>query len=149
MGDFIEFLYSRFLLSDGVSIDTRTIEPNNLFFSISGPNFNANQFAKEALNKGAAYAVVDDEKFVTDDRIILAKDCLKALQDLASFHRARFKRPVLAITGSNGKTTTKELISKVLSEAYIIHATKGNYNNHIGVPLTLLHIQPEDEYEGV
>ncbi len=145
MGDFIEFLYSRFLLSDGVSIDTRTIEPNNLFFSISGPNFNANQFAKEALNKGAAYAVVDDEKFVTDDRIILAKDCLKALQDLASFHRARFKRPVLAITGSNGKTTTKELISKVLSEAYIIHATKGNYNNHIGVPLTLLHIHPQVE----
>ncbi|WP_462252806.1 UDP-N-acetylmuramoyl-tripeptide--D-alanyl-D-alanine ligase [Ekhidna sp.] len=145
MGDFIEFLYSRFLLSDGVSIDTRTIEPNNLFFSISGPNFNANQFAEEALNKGAAYAVVDDEEFVTDERIILAEDCLKALQDLASFHRARFKRPVLAITGSNGKTTTKELVSKVLSESYIIHATKGNYNNHIGVPLTLLHIHPQVE----
>lgn len=145
MGDFIEFLYSRFLLSDGVSIDTRTIEPNNLFFSISGPNFNANEFAEEALKKGAAYAVVDDESFVTDDRIILAQDSLKALQDLAAFHRARFKRPVLAITGSNGKTTTKELIKSVLSEKYIVHATKGNYNNHIGVPLTLLHIHPQVE----
>lgn len=145
MGDFIEFLYSRFLLSDGVSIDTRTIEPNNLFFSISGPNFNANEFAEEALKKGAAYAVVDDESFVTDDRIILAQDSLKALQDLATFHRARFKRPVLAITGSNGKTTTKELIKSVLSEKYIVHATKGNYNNHIGVPLTLLHIHPQVE----
>ena len=145
MGDFIEFLYSRFLLSDGVSIDTRTIEPNNLFFAISGPNFNANEFAEEALKKGAAYAVVDDESFVTDDRIILAVDALKAMQDLAAFHRARFKRPVLAITGSNGKTSTKELISCVLSEKYTVHATKGNYNNHIGVPLTLLHIHPQVE----
>ncbi|MEP0986381.1 UDP-N-acetylmuramoyl-tripeptide--D-alanyl-D-alanine ligase [Ekhidna sp.] len=145
MGDFIEFLYSRFLLSDGVSIDTRTIEPNNLFFAISGPNFNANQFAEEALKKGAAYAVVDDENYLTDDRIILAQDGLKALQELATFHRSRFKRPVLAITGSNGKTTTKELIHSVLSKEYIVHATKGNYNNHIGVPLTLLHIHPQVE----
>ncbi len=145
MGDFIEFLYSRFLLSDGVSIDTRTIEPNNLFFSISGPNFNANEFAEEALKKGAAYAVVDDEQYVTDDRMILAEDALKALQTLAAFHHERFKRPVLAITGSNGKTTTKELISRVLSEKYIVHATKGNFNNHIGVPLTLLHIHPQVE----
>ncbi|WP_420316717.1 UDP-N-acetylmuramoyl-tripeptide--D-alanyl-D-alanine ligase [Ekhidna sp.] len=145
MGDFIEFLYSRFLLSDGVSIDTRTIQKDNLFFAISGPNFNANKFAEEALKKGAAYAVVDDEEFVTDERIILAKDGLKALQELAAFHRSRFKRPVLAITGSNGKTTTKELISRVLSEKYIVFATKGNYNNHIGVPLTLLHINPQVE----
>lgn len=145
MGDFIEFLYSRFLLSDGVSIDTRTIEPNNLFFAISGPNFNANEFASEALEKGAAYAVVDDERFVTDDRVILAKDALKALQDLATFHRSRFKRPVLAITGSNGKTTTKELIHRVLAQKYTVHSTKGNYNNHIGVPLTILHIHPQVE----
>ncbi|MEP1034611.1 UDP-N-acetylmuramoyl-tripeptide--D-alanyl-D-alanine ligase [Ekhidna sp.] len=145
MGDFIEFLYSRFLLSDGVSIDTRTIEPNNLFFAISGPNFNANVFAEEALNKGAAYAVVDDEEYVTNERIIFAQDALKALQELATFHRNRFKRPVLAITGSNGKTTTKELINRVLSEKYIVYSTKGNYNNHIGVPLTLLHIHPQVE----
>ncbi|MEQ8906270.1 UDP-N-acetylmuramoyl-tripeptide--D-alanyl-D-alanine ligase [Ekhidna sp.] len=145
MGDFIEFLYSRFLLSDGVSIDTRTIKKDNLFFAISGPNFNANEFAKEALEKGAAYAVVDDKKFATDERIILAQDSLKALQNLAVFHRDRFKRPVIGITGSNGKTTTKELISRVLSEKYVVHATKGNYNNHIGVPLTLLHIHPQVE----
>ncbi len=145
MGDFIEFLYSRFLLSDGVSIDTRTIQKDNLFFAISGPNFNANEFAKEALNKGASYAVVDDESYVTEERIILADNALVALQELAAFHRSRFKRPVLAITGSNGKTTTKELIRSVLSEKYIVHATRGNYNNHIGVPLTLLHIHPQVE----
>ncbi|SNS96629.1 UDP-N-acetylmuramoyl-tripeptide--D-alanyl-D-alanine ligase [Ekhidna lutea] len=145
MGDFIEFLYSRFLLSDGVSIDTRTIEKGNLFFAISGPNFNANKFAEEALAKGASYVVVDDKAFCTDDRIIYAEDCLKSLQNLAVFHRDRFKRPVLGITGSNGKTTTKELITRVLSKKYTVHATKGNYNNHIGVPLTLLHIHPQVE----
>ncbi len=145
MGDFIEFLYSRFLLSNGVSIDTRTIEEGNLFFAISGPNFDANQFALEALKKGASYAVVDDESYATEDKVIVAEDALMALQELAKFHRSRFKRPVLAITGSNGKTTTKELITKVLSEKYIVHATKGNFNNHIGVPLTLLHIHPQVE----
>ncbi len=145
MGNFIEFLYSRFLLSDGVSIDTRTIQKNNLFFAINGPNFNANQFAGEALKKGASFAVVDDESYVMDDRIILVDDGLKVFQELASFHKSRFNRPVLGITGSNGKTTNKELIQRVLSEKYIIHATKGNYNNHIGVPLTLLHIHPQVE----
>ena len=145
MGDFIEFLYSRFLLSDGVSIDTRTIEEGNLFFAISGPNFNANQFAQQALDNGASYAIVDDAQYVTSERIILAEDGLMALQELAKFHRSRFKRPVLGITGSNGKTTSKELISRVLSTKYVIHATPGNYNNHIGVPLTLLHIHPQVE----
>lgn len=145
MADFIEFLYSRFLLSNGVSIDTRTIEKDNLFFAISGPNFNANEFAEEALKKGASYAVVDDASYVTDDRIILTENCLAALQELALFHRLRFKRPVIAITGSNGKTTTKELLTRVLAEKYIVHATKGNYNNHIGVPLTLLDIHPQVE----
>lgn len=145
MGDFIEFLYSRFLLSNGVSIDTRTIEEGNLFFAISGPNFDANKFAQQAIEKGAAYAVVDDEAYDVGDKTILVDDALLALQELAKFHRSRFKRPVLAITGSNGKTTTKELAAKVLSEKYIVHATKGNYNNHIGVPLTLLHIHPQVE----
>ncbi|MEP1093953.1 MAG: UDP-N-acetylmuramoyl-tripeptide--D-alanyl-D-alanine ligase [Cyclobacteriaceae bacterium] len=145
MGDFIEFLYSRFLLSNGVSIDTRTMEKGNLFFAISGPNFNANKFAEQAIEKGATYVVVDEEEYVTSDKTILAKDALVALQELAKFHRSRFKRPVLALTGSNGKTTTKELIVKVLSEKYIVHSTKGNYNNHIGVPLTLLHIHPQVE----
>lgn len=145
MANFIEFLYSRFLLSDGVSIDTRTIQQGNLFFAISGPNFDANQFAREALEKGATYAVVDDEAYATDERIICTEDALKALQELAAFHRSRFKRPVIGITGSNGKTTTKEIISRVLEKKYIIHATRGNYNNHIGVPLTLLHIHPQVE----
>lgn len=145
MESFIEFLYSRFLLSNGVSIDTRTIEKDNLFFAISGPNFNANKFAQDALDKGAAYAVVDDSAYQTDERIVLAEDCLKALQELALFHRKRFKKPVLGITGSNGKTTTKELIAKVLSQKFIVHATAGNYNNHIGVPITLLHINPQVE----
>ena len=145
MGDIIEFLYSRFLLSDGVSIDTRTIDKGNLFFAINGPNFNANVFAEEALQKGASFAVVDDSSYVTDERIVLVEDGLVALQDLAAFHRSRFKRPVLGITGSNGKTTTKELIHRVLAEKYIVHSTKGNYNNHIGIPLTLLHIHPQVE----
>lgn len=143
--NFIEYLYAKFLLSDGVSIDTRTLEPDNLFFAIRGPNFDANKFAVQALEKGASYAVVDDPKYVTDDRMILADDGLKALQELAIFHRSRFKRKVLGITGSNGKTTTKELVIKVLQKKYIVHATSGNYNNHIGVPLTLLHILPQTE----
>ena len=145
MTSFIEFLYSRFLLSDGVSIDTRTITKGNLYFALKGPNFNANKYAAQALELGAAYAVVDEEKYVTDERIILADDAQKALQDLATFHRSRFKRPVLGLTGSNGKTTTKELINRVLATKNITHATKGNLNNHLGVPLTLLHIHPQVE----
>ncbi|WP_258100471.1 UDP-N-acetylmuramoyl-tripeptide--D-alanyl-D-alanine ligase [Marinoscillum pacificum] len=145
MTSFIEFLYSRFLLSDGVSIDTRTITKGNLYFALKGPNFNANKYAIQALELGAAYAVVDEEEYVTDERIILADDAQKALQDLATFHRSRFKRPVLGLTGSNGKTTTKELVNRVLATKYITHATKGNLNNHLGVPLTLLHIHPQVE----
>ncbi|RED99566.1 UDP-N-acetylmuramoyl-tripeptide--D-alanyl-D-alanine ligase [Marinoscillum furvescens] len=145
MENFIEYLYSKFLQSDGVSIDTRTIEQDNLFFALKGPNFDANKYASQALEKGAAFAVVDDEQYATDPRIILAEDCEKALQDLAIFHRSRYKRKLLAITGSNGKTTTKELVNRVLSKKYITHATKGNLNNHLGVPLTLLHIHPQVE----
>ena len=145
MTSFIEFLYSRFLLSDGVSIDTRTITKGNLYFALKGPNFNANKYAAQALELGAAYAVVDEEEYVTDERIILADDAQQTLQDLATFHRSRFKRPVLGLTGSNGKTTTKELINRGLATKYITHATKGNLNNHLGVPLTLLHIHPQVE----
>lgn len=145
MDNFIEYLYSKFLQSDGVSIDTRTVQQDNLFFALKGPNFNANQYAKQALEKGAAFAVVDEEEYANDPRIILAPDAMKALQDLAVFHRSRYKRKLLAITGSNGKTTTKELVSRVLSKKYIIHATVGNYNNHLGVPITLLHIHPQVE----
>ena len=141
----IRNLYSQFELSNGVSIDTRTIKKNNLFFAISGPNFNANEFAEEALSRGASYAVIDDESFIKNEKTILVENSLEALQRLARLHRSKFKGPVLAITGSNGKTTTKELVANVLSKKYRVHATKGNYNNHIGVPLTLLHIGLETE----
>lgn len=141
----IEFLYSRFLLSEGVSIDTRTLQEGNLFFALSGPNFDANQFARQALDKGASYAVVSDPELADGEQLIYSEDPLHDLQQLAIFHRSRFKRPVIGITGSNGKTTTKELIATVLSRKYIVHATAGNYNNHIGVPLTILHIHPQVE----
>jgi UDP-N-acetylmuramoyl-tripeptide--D-alanyl-D-alanine ligase len=133
------------IILSSVSIDTRTLETDNLFFGIRGPNFNGSQYAEKALESGAAYAVVDDPAYVTEDRIILVKDSVKALQELAIFHRSRFKRPVFALTGSNGKTTTKELINKVLSKSYITHCTQGNYNNHLGVPLTILQIYPQVE----
>ncbi len=146
MDNFIEFLYSKFLQSDGVSIDTRSISQDNLFFALKGPNFNGNKYALQALRNGAAFAVVDEAEFVTDPRIILSPiSCVDALQKLAIFHRSRFKRKVLAITGSNGKTTTKELIARVLAKKYIVHATKGNLNNHLGVPLTILDINPQVE----
>lgn len=145
MENFIEFLYSKFLQSDEVSIDTRTLEPGNLFFSIKGPNFNGNQYANLALKNGAAFAVIDEEVYKTDDRMILAPDAYQALVDLAVFHRSRYKRKMIAITGSNGKTTTKELIARVLAKKYIVHATQGNLNNHLGVPLTLLQIHPQVE----
>lgn len=146
MSKFIEFLYSKFLLSDGVSIDTRTIEKGNLFFGLNGPNFKGSQYAEKALEMGASYAVVDDPELPTkNDKIIYTEDALKALQDLAIFHRSKFRGSVLAITGSNGKTTTKELTREVLAKKYIVHATEGNYNNHIGVPLTILHLYPQVE----
>jgi len=143
--NFIEYLYSKFLQSDGVSIDTRTIKQDNLFFALKGPNFDANKYAHKALELGAAYAVIDDPAYEDDPRMILADNAEKALRDLAIFHRSRYKRKMLAITGSNGKTTTKELVNRVLSQKYITHSTIGNYNNHLGVPLTLLHIHPQVE----
>lgn len=145
MENFIELLYSRFLLSDGVSTDTRTIQSGNLFFALSGPNFNGNLYAEEALKKGASYVVVDDPQFVKSDRYVLAENSLEALQSLSRFHRNRFKKPVFALTGSNGKTSTKELLRRVLAKKYDVLATEGNLNNHIGVPLTLLKIHPQVE----
>ncbi|MFY0687945.1 MAG: UDP-N-acetylmuramoyl-tripeptide--D-alanyl-D-alanine ligase [Cyclobacteriaceae bacterium] len=146
MENFIEFLYSKFLQSDGVSTDTRTIEKGNLFFGLNGPSFRGAEYANIALEKGANFAVVDDQILAAqDERMIYAPDTLSALQELAVFHRSKYKRVVLGLTGSNGKTTTKELITAVLKKNYIVHATPGNYNNHIGVPLTLLHIHPQVE----
>ncbi len=141
----VEFLYSKFLQSNGVSIDTRTLEEGNLFFGLKGPNFNGNKYAEKALKLGASFAIIDDPAYQRGDKTVLVEDSLTALQQLATFHRSRFKRPVIGLTGSNGKTTTKELINAVLRQKYITHATSGNLNNHIGVPLTLLHIHPQVE----
>ncbi|MDB4717191.1 UDP-N-acetylmuramoyl-tripeptide--D-alanyl-D-alanine ligase, partial [Flavobacteriaceae bacterium] len=139
-------LYSYFLKSSSVITDTRKIEKNALFFCLRGENFNGNKFAKEALQKGAAFVVIDDsEYFKENSQYILVEDCLKSLQELAKYHRLQFDIPVIGLTGSNGKTTTKELIYSVLSEQFNTTATFGNLNNHIGVPLTLLRINKNTE----
>src|SRR6478609_5575997 len=136
----IESIYLKYSESGKVSTDTRQITPGSVFFALKGPNFNANEFAHEALNKGASYAIVDEERFVTDQRILLVDDGLTALQDLARYHRSKLKIPFVGLTGSNGKTTSKELVSAVLSKKFKTYATKGNLNNHIGVPLSILSI---------
>jgi len=145
MSTSIERLYSLYKDCTGVSTDSRTVGEDHLFFGLSGPNFNGSQYASGALEKGAKYAVVDDPAFATDPRIFLVNDSLEALQDLARHHRAKFTKPVVGITGSNGKTTTKELVNAVLSKKYRTFATKGNFNNHIGVPLTVLHWDDQTE----
>jgi UDP-N-acetylmuramoyl-tripeptide--D-alanyl-D-alanine ligase len=134
----INEIHSKFLECKSVSIDTRKIESDSLFVAIKGDNFDANTFAQEALNKGAKYVIIDNNDYFINQRTILVNDSLKTLQDLAKYHRNYLKLPVLALTGSNGKTTTKELINVVLSKKYNTKATIGNLNNHIGVPLTLL-----------
>ncbi|MFD2569981.1 UDP-N-acetylmuramoyl-tripeptide--D-alanyl-D-alanine ligase [Spirosoma soli] len=142
-----EQLYHKFLECTGVSIDTRRITPNCLFVALKGANFDGNQFAEQAIASGAKYALVDDEVVATQNpaRYLLVSDCLTALQDLARHHRQTFTFPVIALTGSNGKTTTKELIAAVLSKKYRTYATVGNLNNHIGVPLTLLSLNEQCE----
>ncbi|WP_027127040.1 UDP-N-acetylmuramoyl-tripeptide--D-alanyl-D-alanine ligase [Gelidibacter mesophilus] len=134
----IEALYQHFLQCTSVSTDTRKIEKDSIFFALKGDNFNGNEFAKHALESGAKYCVVDEEAYAIDERIILVENVLESLQQLAAFHRNQLGVPIIALTGSNGKTTTKELINAVLSKKYKTTATLGNLNNHIGVPLTLL-----------
>ena len=141
----IKYIHSLFLKCSSVTIDTRKIEPNSLFVAIKGERFDANTFAKEALEKGAAYVIIDNESYYIDQRTIVVEDSLTALQELAKCHRNYLKLPVIALTGSNGKTTTKELINVVLSKKYKTKATVGNFNNHIGVPLTLLSFTSETE----
>lgn len=131
-------LYSYFLQCTGIATDTRKITPGTLFFALKGDNFDANAFAQEALLKGAKYVVIDNPDYKTGDTTLLVNNSLEALQDLARHHRNELGLPVIALTGSNGKTTTKELINAVLSKKYTTSATIGNLNNHIGVPLTLL-----------
>ncbi|RYJ50718.1 UDP-N-acetylmuramoyl-tripeptide--D-alanyl-D-alanine ligase [Flavobacterium petrolei] len=139
------YIHSLFLQCSSVSIDTRKIETNSLFIAIKGERFDANTFAKEALDKGASYVIIDDKSYFIDQRTILVEDSLITLQELAKFHRDYLKLPIIALTGSNGKTTTKELINVVLSKKYKTKATVGNLNNHIGVPLTLLSFTSETE----
>ena len=141
----INKLHSLFINCSSVSTDTRKIEPNCIFFALRGDNFDANTFTKEALEKGAKYVVIDNPTYLIDNRTLLVKDSLIALQELAKHHRTFLGLPIIALTGSNGKTTTKELIHAVLSKKYNTLATIGNLNNHIGVPLTLLRFTKETE----
>jgi UDP-N-acetylmuramoyl-tripeptide--D-alanyl-D-alanine ligase len=139
-------LYEIYLRFPSIQTDTRKIKPGDMFFALKGPNFNGNHFAKQALQQGAAYAVVDEVESEDDDRLIWFPDVLKCLQDLALHHRQELNIPFIAITGSNGKTTTKELIHAVLGSHFITYTTQGNLNNHIGVPLTILSVKPDAEF---
>jgi len=141
----IEKIHQLFLKFQTVCTDTRKIEPNCIFFCLKGDNFDANSFADEALNKGAAFVIIDNGKFYQDEKTILVTDVLKTLQELANFHRNFLELPIIALTGSNGKTTSKELIQVVLSKKFTAKATIGNLNNHIGVPLTLLSFDESTE----
>jgi len=141
----IEQLYAHFLKYPLVCTDTRELKKDAIFFALKGANFNGNEFAEKALEQGCSLAVIDEEKYKKGENYFLVKDVLAALQQLANYHRKQLQLPVIGITGSNGKTTTKELIHAVLSKKYNALATKGNLNNHIGVPLTLLSITKEHE----
>lgn len=138
-------IHRLFLECNSISTDTRKIENNCMFVALKGENFDANTFAEEALAKGAKYVIVDNPTYATSDKTILVENSLTALQQLATYHREFLKIPIVALTGSNGKTTTKELIHVVLAKKFKTKATKGNLNNHIGVPLTLLSFSKETE----
>lgn len=138
-------MHALFLDCGKVSTDTRKIKQGDMFFALKGENFNGNTFARKALELGAKYVIIDEEDYYLDSRTILVNNGLIALQELANFHRKYLKKPIIGLTGSNGKTTTKELINAVLSKKYNTTATAGNLNNHIGVPLTLLSITCETE----
>lgn len=142
----LAFLYESFLESRSVTTDTRKVKSGDLFFALKGPNFNGNTFASTALEMGASFVIVDEAEVVKDDRYILVDDVLTTLQDLANLHRRTLGMPILAITGSNGKTTTKELVNAVMSKKYKTYATVGNLNNHIGIPLTLLAMDESIEF---
>jgi UDP-N-acetylmuramoyl-tripeptide--D-alanyl-D-alanine ligase len=138
-------LYQIYLQHPIICTDSRICPPDSLFFALKGENFNANAFALSALEKGCSFAVVDEAKYAIDERFILVEDALQSLQQLATYHRKQVGTKIIGITGTNGKTTTKELIAAVLKEKYNILFTQGNLNNHIGVPLTLLQLKPEHE----
>jgi len=134
-------LYNIFLQHPIICTDSRNCQSGSIFFALKGEKFDANAYALSALENGCAYAVIDEVKYAIDDRFILVENVLETLQQLATSHRKKLKIPVIGITGTNGKTTTKELITSVLKEKYNVHYTQGNLNNHIGVPLTLLQLK--------
>lgn len=138
-------LYELYKQYPSVQTDTRKLKDGDIYFALKGPNFNGNTFAVQALNRGAAYAIVDEQEYAVNEKCLLVDDVLETLQHLAKYHRQQFNIPFIAITGSNGKTTTKELITTVLRSKYKTYATVGNLNNHIGVPLTLLSIKSDAE----
>jgi UDP-N-acetylmuramoyl-tripeptide--D-alanyl-D-alanine ligase len=139
----IDELYRLYLRHPDVQTDTRKLKPGDIFFALKGPNFNGNAFAKQAIEQGATLAVIDEKEFEIPGKTFLVPDALTALQLLAKHHREQFKIPFIAITGSNGKTTTKEVIHAVLSTTFKTYTTEGNLNNHIGVPLTILKIKSD------
>lgn len=141
----IKELYKIYTNNKIITTDSRNINEGCIFFALKGENFNGNKFAEDALNKGASYAIVDENEYASNSRCILVDDVLQTLQKLANYHRKQLKIPIIGVTGSNGKTTTKELIFCVLNSQYRTFATKGNFNNHIGVPLSLLSI--DESYE--
>ncbi|MFC4211876.1 UDP-N-acetylmuramoyl-tripeptide--D-alanyl-D-alanine ligase [Pedobacter lithocola] len=140
-----EELYAYYLKNPVISTDTRNISNGCIFFALKGENFNANQFAAQAIEKGAAFVVIDEEKYSTSQKYLLVDDVLTAVQNLAKHHRKQLNIPVVGLTGSNGKTTSKELVNAVLGERYKTFATFGNLNNHIGVPLSILSIKHDVE----
>ena len=139
----IEELYKIYQQYPSVQTDTRKLRSGDIFFALKGPNFNGNAFAKQAIDSGAAMVVIDEKDFEIPEKTFLVPDVLTALQELALHHRKQLDIPFIAITGSNGKTTTKELIHAVLLSAFRTYTTEGNLNNHIGVPLTILRIKPD------
>ncbi|NOR76660.1 MAG: UDP-N-acetylmuramoyl-tripeptide--D-alanyl-D-alanine ligase [Draconibacterium sp.] len=141
-----ENIYRLFRDFPRISTDSRKIEMDSIFFALKGESFNGNTFASEALNNGAAYSIIDEKEFVTSHKTILVNNVLATLQDLANLHRKKLGIPILAITGTNGKTTTKELVAAVLSKKFKVSFTSGNFNNHIGVPLTLLKMNSETQF---
>jgi UDP-N-acetylmuramoyl-tripeptide--D-alanyl-D-alanine ligase len=138
-------LYRIYLKNPSIQTDSRKLQAGDIFFALKGPNFNGNLFAKQALDAGAACVVVDEPVGVEDSRLFYSSDALVTLQQLAKYHRQQFTIPFIAITGSNGKTTTKELVHEVLNTTYKTYTTKGNLNNHIGIPLTILSVQKDAE----
>ena len=141
----IKDIYSLFLQNPSICTDTRKINKGDIFFALKGESFNGNKFADKAIKEGCSFAIIDEEEYKTSEKHIIVKNVLTCLQELASYHRDQIKIPIIGITGTNGKTTTKELIRSVLQTKFNTYATEGNFNNHIGVPLSLLSINSKHE----